>query len=138
MLRSSVWLAPAQRAAIKRPLPTIPTIAPSPVRLHTYNLATPLGGKRLWPIHRFDMVHADIKPEHILSKHTRPMVTTTTRKHEDSKSSADALRALLSSAINDHGSVEIALLHMMHKHDFDWNLLQQVLSGPSILFLFIN
>ena len=38
--------------------------------------------------------------------------------------SADALRTLLSSAITNYGSAEIALLHIMKTHDFDTDLLQ--------------
>jgi hypothetical protein len=60
----------------------------------------------------------------------------TKRKREDGKSvvqSADALRELLSSSITNHVSAEIALLHIMEEHDFDLNMLQQILSGPSIV-----
>lgn len=60
----------------------------------------------------------------------------TKRKREDDKSvvqSVDALRALLSSSITSHVSTEIALLHIMEEHDFDLSLLQQILSGKSIV-----
>ena len=37
--------------------------------------------------------------------------------------SATALRTLLSSAISDHASAEIAILHLMEQYDFDLGLL---------------
>ena len=53
--------------------------------------------------------------------------------------SADALRTLLSSAITNYESAEIALLHIMKTHYFNINLLQQVLnSSLSFLLIFGN
>ena len=39
--------------------------------------------------------------------------------------SATALRTLLSSAISDHASAEIAILHVMEQYDFDLGLLHR-------------
>ena len=50
--------------------------------------------------------------------------------------SADALRELLSSAITRYESAEVAILHIMKMHDFTPGLLQDILSGLSILFEF--
>jgi hypothetical protein len=47
--------------------------------------------------------------------------------------SADDLKELLSSAITNYNSAEIAFLHLMRKYDFDLNTLQQTLVGPSIV-----
>lgn len=49
--------------------------------------------------------------------------------------SADVLKALLSSATTSYNSAEVALLHIMKTHDFTESLLQQIMSGLSILFL---
>lgn len=60
------------------------------------------------------------------------------RKREDPKSeiqSSDTLRALLSSAITDHVSAELALLHIMEEHNFHLHMLQQILRGPSTVFI---
>jgi hypothetical protein len=47
--------------------------------------------------------------------------------------SANALGLLLSSAIANNHTAEIALLHIMEEYDFGLNLLQQVLLRLSIL-----
>jgi hypothetical protein len=51
--------------------------------------------------------------------------------------SADALRALLSSAIARNVSAEVAVLHIMGEHDFDLDLLQRILTGALIVSLFL-
>jgi hypothetical protein len=48
--------------------------------------------------------------------------------------SADTLRTLLSDAITSHESAEVALLHIMEEHEFNLDMLQQILSGSSIVF----
>jgi hypothetical protein len=48
--------------------------------------------------------------------------------------SDDALRTLLSSAITSYGSAEVALLHIMKTYDFNGNMLEQILTGLSVLF----
>ena len=60
----------------------------------------------------------------------------TKRKREDNLevNSPDGLRKLLWSAITSDASAEVALLHIMEEHDFSPSLLQQILTGPFILF----
>lgn len=72
-------------------------------------------------------------------KFPSPRAMATKRKCDDDKSvvhSPDALRTLLSSAIAKYGSAEVALLHIMNTHDFYISILQQILTGPPILFWF--
>ena len=66
------------------------------------------------------------------------MATIGKRKRDDKPAidTTDSLRAVLSSAIASHTSVEIALLHIMKTHDFNISTLQQMLKGPFIVFCF--
>lgn len=63
-----------------------------------------------------------------------PSFMTPKRKQEDNPE-ADCLRNLLSSAIiTNHGSAEVALLHIMEEYNFSPSLLQEILTRPVILF----
>jgi hypothetical protein len=46
---------------------------------------------------------------------------------------SDELKELLSSAVTNYNSAEVALLHLMREYDFDLNTLRQTLAGPSIV-----
>jgi len=61
----------------------------------------------------------------------------TKRKRSDEKKglhSNDALRKQVSSAITDHNSAEIALLHIMDEYDFHPSHLQEILAGSPFTF----
>lgn len=45
----------------------------------------------------------------------------------------EELKELLSSAITNYNSAEVALLHLMREYDFDLNTLRQTLAGPSVV-----
>jgi hypothetical protein len=49
---------------------------------------------------------------------------------------SDELKELLSSAVTNYNSPEVALLHLMREYDFDLNTLRQTLAGPSIVSRF--
>lgn len=68
-------------------------------------------------------------------------MATKQKMHDNNKPvvhSVNALRILLSSATTSYESAEVALLHIMRAYDFDPGLLQQVLTGLSILFWFLE
>ena len=59
------------------------------------------------------------------------------RKREDNEEvrSVEALEELLSAAIPDHASTELALLYIMREHNVSPSLLQDVLTSP---FIFLD
>ena len=60
---------------------------------------------------------------------------TSKRKREDKEViSLDVLQELLSSAIKNQASAEVALLHIMKDYNFRPSLLQEVLTSPFIFF----
>lgn len=46
---------------------------------------------------------------------------------------SDELKELLSSAVTNHDSAEVALLYLMREYDFGVNTLRQTLAGPYIV-----
>ena len=62
------------------------------------------------------------------------MATNRQREDNPEVNSANSLRKLLSSAITNGASAEVALLLIMEEHNFSPSLLQQILTGSFILF----
>ena len=58
------------------------------------------------------------------------------QNNESSAQSVNALREHLSPAITSHRSAGILLPHIMKEHEFDTDLLQRTLNGPSIILNF--